>query len=663
MKRSHSSSSTHLQSGLSCSPPVKKSHVMVANQEDNAHEVFLEHISRSAHVQNILGESITLTDVSNKPQPHTINFRGGGIFNVQQASTTANINEMNPIVSEPTLHDNSKNRNWEDKVFSVPCESYGSKDNERRSMEEEEIRDFRLNDSMFFLGKATDASSYTLQSVNKILKLSAVAVFITWISLVSLVYIFTPQEYFRPSTTTEKRVLSVAISVLLISIVTKCLPLFLKGWANASSGVMVGALTVQVIAILTDLLMLYHPIPVRKDPVTNLNVYMYRWCEFTSLSFMMLMLTEASGTNDVHSGSKLWPVMKIPVIMALSQAVSTFCALLFPLCPGRIIWYITMTFSCLLYLLMFPRLYFKRKAFLSSPKGSNVHSRELHDRCRLSYRLMALCTFVFSTLVFFYFAAWAGAALGKGTIYANESIGFLFDTLFEALSKVVYLSVIIEVHTKIFDESQRAFRLLEELRQMMAVVWDCSSDIVVISVKGWNGNVTTMLSPKCLRYDGIDNSSLRAIFFDQTIVNIPDSDSGYGIDARKFANCVCMEYEKGKRIFFRAADDYLTLLPSLNSFAELIIKAWTESIDEVLISHDLVARGNEIIQCEANVTKLDSSSMVIVVRDISDRFKRFEAEKQAVLELTGELFVFSIPSLYFFCLSTQRSIIFSSSAY
>jgi hypothetical protein len=198
---------------------------------------------------------------------------------------------------------------------------------------------------------------------------------------------------------------------------------------------------------------------------------------------------------------------------------------------------------------------------------------------------------------------------------------------------------------------------------MMAVVWDCSSDIVVISVKGWNGNVTTMLSPKCLRYDGIDNSSLRAIFFDQTIVNIPDSDSGYGIDARKFANCVCMEYEKGKRIFFRAADDYLTLLPSLNSFAELIIKAWTESIDEVLISHDLVARGNEIIQCEANVTKLDSSSMVIVVRDISDRFKRFEAEKQAVLELTGELFVFSIPSLYFFCLSTQLSIIFSSSAY
>ena len=89
---------------------------------------------------------------------------------------------------------------------------------------------------------------------------------------------------------------------------------------------------------------------------------------------------------------------------------------------------------------------------------------------------------------------------------------------------------------------------------MMSVVWDCSSDIVAISVKGWNGNVTTMLSPKCLRYDGI---------------------------------------------------------------------------------------------------KLDSLSMVIVVRDISDRFKRFEAEKQAVLELTGELHF--LHSLLFLLLTVDVS--------
>lgn len=649
MKRSHSSSSIHLENEIPHGPPEKKVHVVVTNQGENAQEMVLEDVSRSAHVQN-LGESKTLvTNALKAHQRYMINFREGA-----QASTPPTVHEIRPT-REPTSSDNFKSRNREDMVSTVPCESDSCKGNEIRSMEAEEGRDLRLNDSMFFFGKETEASSYTLQSVNNILKISAVVVFTTWISLVSLVYIFTPQEHFRPATTTEKRVLSVAISILLVSIVTKCLPLFLKGWVNASSGVMLGALTVQVIAVLTDLLMLYHPIPVRKDPVTTLNVYMYRWCEFTPLSFMMLMLTEASGTYDVLPGSKLWSVMKIPVLMALSQAISTFCALLLPLCPGRISWSFTLTFSFSLYLLMFPRLYFKRKAFLSYPKGSNGHSRELHDRFRLSYRLMALCTFVFSTLVIFYFAAWAGAAWGKGTIYSNESMGFLFDTLFEALSKVVYLSVIIEVHTKIFDENQRAFRLLEEMRQMMSVVWDCSSDIVVISVKGWSGNVTSMLSPKCLRYDGIEKKSMRAIIFDQTIVNFSNSGSGHGRDAIKFTNCVCMEYEKGKKVFFRTAEDYLTVLPSLNSFAELIVKAWTEAVDEVLILHDLVARDNDIIQCEANVSKLDSSAMVIVIRDISDRFKRFEAEKQALLELTGKLCVFSIPFLFFFGLSPQLS--------
>jgi hypothetical protein len=45
-----------------------------------------------------------------------------------------------------------------------------------------------------------------------------------------------------------------------------------------------------------------------------------------------------------------------------------------------------------------------------------------------------------------------------------------------------------------FDEGVCASRRLEELRQMMSVVWECSSDVIVISVRGWDGHVTNMLS-------------------------------------------------------------------------------------------------------------------------------------------------------------------------
>ena len=54
--------------------------------------------------------------------------------------------------------------------------------------------------------------------------------------------------------------------------------------------------------------------------------------------------------------------------------------------------------------------------------------------------------------------------------------------------------------------------------------------------------------------------------------------------------------------------------------------------------HDLVVRGNKIIECEGKVTKLKSNALVVVLRDISERFKLFEAEKKAIYEITGEMY-------------------------
>jgi len=240
---------------------------------------------------------------------------------------------------------------------------------------------------------------------------------------------------------------------------------------------------------------------------------------------------------------------------------------------------------------------------------------------------------------------------------------FFLDTLYEALSKVMYLSIIIEIHISIFDEGQRASRLLEELRQMMSVVWESSSDVVAISVKGWDESVTTMFSPTFLRLEGIMDNRLKAVVFelsredlseylpekrkaDTEKAQVPPSEDvqqknsslGKEETSKKYSRCYCLEFGMGQKVYIRDPVLNAALLPSLDSIAELIGKSWAAPTDEILIMHNLVTRGHKIVQCEAKVTRLKSNSLVVVVRDISDRCKLFDAEKQAILELTGRYF-------------------------
>jgi uncharacterized membrane protein len=89
----------------------------------------------------------------------------------------------------------------------------------------------------------------------------------------------------------------------------------MRGWKHALSGVVVGVLVVQVVAILTNLLLAFFPIPVMVDPVTQLAVYQTRWCEFTVLSFMMCFLTEGGEANFIRHFI-LWLIEKFLYALA-----------------------------------------------------------------------------------------------------------------------------------------------------------------------------------------------------------------------------------------------------------------------------------------------------------------------------------------------------------
>lgn len=299
-----------------------------------------------------------------------------------------------------------------------------------------------------------------------------------------------------------------------------------------------------------------------------------------------------------------------------------------------------MATSLSLYLVMFPRLNAKRRYFKSFSKNEITSNSDLYRRAHMSYRLMALCTSVWSVLVAFYFFAWfVTQTVEERSMWASKSSMFFLDTFFEAISKVLYLGVVLDTHNCVFDEGQRSARRLEELRKMMSVLWDCSSDLVAISVKGWNGNITTMLNPAFLKLEGVRNSRIRAVILEQgeqEFVN-PAAKAHSGpvsVEGRQRRQ-YWFQFEDGEKIYISEIDVHEGLELSLNSVAELMVKSWTNHSDQ-LISHNLISRGNLVIPCEAKVSKLESNALVVVVRDTSERKLLFEAEKKAIFEVTGK---------------------------
>jgi signal transduction histidine kinase len=74
----------------------------------------------------------------------------------------------------------------------------------------------------------------------------------------------------------------------------------------------------------------------------------------------------------------------------------------------------------------------------------------------------------------------------------------------------------------------------------------------------------------------------------------------------------------------------------VTTFSDLLARAWQSRSDELLFEHDAVLEGaSERTKYEVKATRLDENAVVVVVRNVSERYRRFEAEKQFVLETTA----------------------------
>ena len=379
-----------------------------------------------------------------------------------------------------------------------------------------------------------DHHAESILQVDAHFRRAAAAVWIVYPTLVAISFRFCPADLIEPLVGIEKNAAALAAILLFVSVVSIILPLLYRGRQRALSGVVIGALTVQSVAFITDLLMASVAVPVMIDPVFGTRVHLLRWCEWTPLAFLMTFLTEGVGVPDVLSkrmkggwkeslgrkkkdddyrdddndddkeedNGKYEPDMsKSTHIVAaytngLAQGFSTLCGLIFPFCPGLKSWTFFMVVSCLLFFVIFYRLKCKINSHRKMAMGSSVDEIEIYNRSLLSLKLLGTCTFLWTVLVCTYFFSTIGPTVfpsleDKVDIEALTMVG---ECTMDVVAKVLYMFIIVDVHDQVFDQSARAERRLEELRQMMAVVWDNSSDVIGISVRSINGNVTTMLS-------------------------------------------------------------------------------------------------------------------------------------------------------------------------
>jgi hypothetical protein len=538
--------------------------------------------------------------------------------------------------------------------------------------------------------------------VDRIHKTLSKGVLLCWLFLVAFCYWIVPEGSIQWYTGAERNAALVNLSILTTAVVTKHIPLLwemnikelstpssssesssspvssfsgagrrrgsstksmLLGRPTQVSGILAGGMVTQFIAIMTAAIMVCFPVPVMVDPILGSRVHLIRWCEWTPCAgFMTLMMDLVDAPQ--YDGSKFTHPWKTMFVVAAMESLSSSCALIFPFCTNFYVWLAVMIFSCVTYSAVLYRNYEKRRlfAFCRWRGGRSVDEIELYERARTSLALNFVCSVVWTMIVIAYFVTSCGHLVlsERWTLFHDPAITMISECSMDLLAKWLFMSLIVDAHNSIFDESKRAKRRLAELRNMMSVVWENSSDTIAISVRKLSGNVTSMVSPSFFRsaLTGTEQDKIQDIsavilehssedmkwrrepssktnnksggtetFPDVAIEFIRKADFD-GVDFHFADNNVGLEYtwHENKAMAFLVV-----------AFTDMLARAWQDDkSEEILFEYDASSKdGGKKTKFEVTLTRLEGDAIVLVVRNVSERYQRFEAEKRFIFETTA----------------------------
>lgn len=502
-----------------------------------------------------------------------------------------------------------------------------------------------------------------IRLVEALLRKGANTAIVMWLALLFLVHWLVRSSHFEYLHGTERNANIVAAMTLFVTNLSRFLPLALRenDVDSIRTGIMSASITCQVICMASVSMMAFLPTPVLVDNVTGVRVHMTRWAEWTALAFLMTFMTEAIDLPNYKKGgpAHVWK-------HSLSIALSTVCGVMLPFCQSMYSFVAVVMFSLLFYSSIFVRLYERRQRFNQTKHGGSVEDRESQDRVRISLRLLETCAVLWTLLVVMRLTCFPLFLYApRGTIWSSPALPAIIEACFEITSKVWYMHLTVQVHDMVCDKTGRVTRRLEELRNMMTVIWANSSDIVVLIVGGQD-RVNAVVSPKFLQME-------RKMHTATTIHNHEDSTSSADEmefdDERKVAlvfgfktnsrsgdfSLSTMDLSKPitridiENIETDGGDGYMegchfSRLPfkkckNVVAMAKLLKKAWRSKAQESLILQDFYGvnpmgmQEEKKIKFEAKASKLDSKAIIVFLRDISERIHVDETEKQLLIEL------------------------------
>lgn len=513
-----------------------------------------------------------------------------------------------------------------------------------------------------------------LGSVENFLRWGTLVGVLLWLIAIVIAYYFTPKDSFVQLEGLELKASVALFLVLLVTNGSRFLPFLLvpAELQVHSTGILFGCFAVQAIAITSLGLTIVGPAPVFASPFSHTRVYLVSWAARVALRFIITFYMEGIDIPLVQresdaevEGHENWTGSSSPVTSWWHASAVALAAAAGPLCilaPDDQTLQLMHQVSFLLFGITYIRLSVRFWRLAHTTKGSTVDSVEAFERCRMSFRLMLLCSLAWTLyeLKDFVLSLW----FQSYSFLKNECFAMMIERIYEGLCSVLYVMMILRINDAVFDEPMRAVRRLEALRTMMSAVWDNSSDIVVLCIPSAStGHIKAIVSPAFIKFEEQYELSATkpkkkedrgrfAVVLEVDILPQDEDDDKRSPSHRAFTVDLGkpIDREEAQRIrrtlqeqrVKRKRSDELSIgKRNIAALAKLIAKASSKNsrgAQVSLLSHDMLAKGSDgqehSVNCEANITKLESHSLLIVIRDISERFHRFEAEKRLIREVT-----------------------------
>jgi hypothetical protein len=455
-----------------------------------------------------------------------------------------------------------------------------------------------------------------------------------WICLLIAIAFVAPISSYEYMTGQEQMASATLLTLLIGVNFNRLGPLLVtdRSYNFLNSGAMMASCVVQFIAIVSCAIMLFLPTPVMIDPIIGVRCHLVRWAEWTALAFVMTFLTESVDLSLEDADAKhAWAV-------ATCIALSTVCGGIFPFCPSIASWWVVFATSWLLFSVLYVRLLWRGTRLLRMPVAVTTADKEDQERARYSFKIMIICTCIWTSLA----GAWSVCALSynyaePGSFWANDWLLLVVENFFEALSKIGYLSILLEVHEVLFDDVSKTARRLGDLRSYMSAVWDVSTDVVIIC-SSHDHLVSAAVSPSIYQMEtalGSQKTNVQRLGpQDHDLTTLVMEVDPYEGSYQTFEMDLSkpMSREEANMMLKRSRDKARMITPTfeknLKVLSDLVCDACSISFPsghtQNVVYRDFYCVDNEREEhnlcCEAKIVKLKDKAFLIVLRDVTQHY-------------------------------------------